>query len=223
MRIVLVTGLLATLLACAPDPGEGKPKAKVEPVDPPKKAEPIAPAAPPAAPPAAAPAAGTAYKVDVAKSKITALGAKITATHPIDFKEFSGSVKVDGTNVTAVEFEVKMPSLIADHPKLTEHLLTPDFFDVQKFPTSTFKSTEVKAGSDVAGMTHTIVGELNVHGQARKITFPAKVEVKPEGVTASSEFVLNRKDFGLVYPGKPDDLIQDNVKMTVQLVAPKAG
>lgn len=222
MRIALVTGLLATLLACAPDPGEGKPKAKVEPVDPPKKAEPAAPAAPPAAPPAAA-ATGTDYKVDAAKSKITALGAKITATHPIDFKEFSGSLKVDGTNVTAVEFEVKMPSLAADHPKLTEHLLTPDFFDVQKFPTSTFKSAEIKAGSDVAGMTHTIVGELNVHGQARKITFPAKVEVKPDGVTASSEFVLNRKDFGLVYPGKPDDLIQDNVKMTVQLVAPKPG
>jgi polyisoprenoid-binding protein YceI len=223
MRITLVAGLIATLLACAPDPGEGKPKAKVEPVDPPKKVEPVAPA-PPAAPPAAAAApAGTPFKVDVTKSKITALGAKITATHPIEFKDFTGTVTVDGTNVTGVSFEVKMPSLVADHPKLTEHLLTPDFFDVAKFPTSTFKSSEIKAGSETAGMTHTIVGELSVHGQARKITFPARLEIKPDGVSASSEFVLNRKDFGLVYPGKPDDLIQDNVKMTVQLVAPKAG
>ncbi|HMV70147.1 MAG TPA: YceI family protein, partial [Myxococcota bacterium] len=107
--------------------------------------------------------------------------------------------------------------------KRDDHLRTADFFDVAKFPTSTFKSLEIKAGSDTAGMTHTIAGELTVHGQARKITFPAKIEVKPEGVTASSEFVLNRKDFGLVYPGKPDDLIQDNVKMTIELTAPKAG
>ena len=40
-------------------------------------------------------------------------------------------------------------------------------------------------------------------------------------MTATTEFVLNRQDFGITYPGRPDDLIQDNVRMNITLVARK--
>lgn len=223
MRTLIASLMIATLAACAADPGEGKPKAKVEDV-PAAKAPPAAPAAPapaPAAPAAAPTPAGDKFTVDAASSKVEALGAKITAQHPIKFKDFTGHLIVNAGQVAQVSYEVKMATLEADVGKLTEHLLTPDFFDVAKFPTATFTSTEIKAGSTEAGFTHTITGDFQIHGVTKRITFPAKLEVKGDAVSASSEFVVNRKDFGLVYPGKPDDLIKDNVKITVALNAKK--
>jgi len=51
------------------------------------------------------------------------------------------------------------------------------------------------------------------------VSFPATVTVAADSVTAQTEFVVNRKDFGIVYPGMPDDLIQDNVLMKISFVA----
>ena len=46
--------------------------------------------------------------------------------------------------------------------------------------------------------------------------------VKPLVVLEVAEFVIDRKDFGVVYPGRPDDLIKDNVRLTIELVAAAA-
>ena len=211
MRHALV---LALLTACAPDPGAGKPKAVVQ--DPP--AEPLRPAAPET--PAATDAGPIeSLTVDTARSKIEALGAKITATHPIVFHQYNGKVALSGDTVSAVSFEVQMDSLESDDPKLTKHLKNEDFFDVPKFPTSTFTSASITAGAQEPGATHTVTGDFTIHGVTKRIAFPATISVQGKEVTARAEFVINRKDFGVVYPGRPDDLVQDNVRMTIQLVA----
>ena len=44
----------------------------------------------------------------------------------------------------------------------------------------------------------------------------------PTEVTAKTEFVVNRQDFEVTYPGKPDDLVQDNVVLQVAFVAARA-
>ena len=211
MRIALASLSLLALSACVEDVGKGRVAAKVEDV------------------PAAAPAAPEAAKVDVktmpvdaARSKVNALGAKITATHPIVFKDYTGEVGMAGDSLHSVAFTVQMATLEADHPKLTAHLKDADFFDVATHPTSAFKSVEVKAGSDAEGdWTHTVVGDMTIRGTTKRITFPAKVAIGDGEVKATSEFVLNRQDFGVTYPGKPDDLVQDNVRMNIELVAPK--
>jgi len=165
--------------------------------------------------------AGDVWAVDASKSSVKALGAKVTATHPIDFGEFEGKLTVADNAVTSVEYTVQVASLVADHPKLTAHLMTEDFFNVQANPTATFKSTEITAGSDTEGMSHTVKGEMMIMGQTKVVTFPANITVTDEGATASTEFALDRQDFGIAYPGKPDDLIQDKVVMTVALAAMK--
>lgn len=214
IALLSVPFVLATLVACVEDVGKDKVAATVEEVPTEAKAEtPKAEVAKPA---------GKALMVDGARSSIRALGAKVTATHPIDFKDFTGTVTVDGETVTAVEFAVTMATLESDHPKLTKHLRDEDFFAVERFPKATFASTGIKAGAEGDGFTHTVSGDLTLRGQTKRITFPAKLEVGSAEVSASTEFVLNRKDFGIEYPGRPDDLIQDNVRMTIAFVAPRS-
>lgn len=195
------------LAACAEDVGEGKVKATVE------------AATPVAATPEAA-ATGKVLKVDAAKSTVGAVAAKVSAKHPITFPTFSGDVTMDGDAVQGVSFDVEMASLFADKEKLTAHLKDGDFFDVGAFPKATFKSTAVTPGGE--GGTHTVTGDLTVRGTTKRISFPATVQVSPNDVSAKAEFVLDRKDFGIVYPGMADDLIQDNVVVNVQFVAPRA-
>ena len=59
--------------------------------------------------------------------------------------------------------------------------------------------------------THTISGDMTLHGRTQRITFPAIVEATDNGVHARAEFTIDRRDFGIVYPGMPDDLIRDEV------------
>ena len=203
---------LLALVACVEDVAKDKVEAEVAEVEPKEEVE---------APEAAPAATGEAWMVDASQSKIEALGAKVTATHPIVFPDYEGKVMVADGKVTGVEFTVQMGTLAADVDKLTEHLKTGDFFDVAQFPTAGFTSSMVKEGSDAEGMTHTITGEFTIHGMTKQITFPAKVEASAESVSASTEFALDRQDFGVTYPGMPDDLIQDKVVLTIELTAAK--
>jgi polyisoprenoid-binding protein YceI len=214
MRAALAFSLL--LLACAEDPGKDKPKATVADAPPMEPARNVEPAKAPAGP-------TVTLAVDAARSKIEALGAKITATHPINFPVFQGKVALTGADISAVSFEVDMNALVADAEKLTTHLKNEDFFDVAKFPTATFQSNAVTAGASEPGATHTVSGDLSLHGVTKRISFPAKLKIEGTEVTANSEFVLNRKDFGIVYAGKADDLIQDNVRMTIAFAATAPG
>ena len=100
------------------------------------------------------------------------------------------------------------------------HLRAPDFFDVAKFPKATFTSSEIKSGGE-KGATHTVTGTLDLHGVKKVLTFPATIKVEPEAVSVASEFAANRQDFGLVYPGKADDLIRDEVLLKLAVKAPR--
>ena len=206
------------LAACAADVGEGKPKAEV--VGAPTTAAPAAPAAAGGTLAVPALSSGARLAIDPQKSSLGALGAKVTATHPITFHTFDGAVGLDGDQVAAVAFAAEVASLESDGPRLTAHLKKPDFLDAATYPTATFASTEVKAGGD--GGTHTVTGDLTIRGQTRRVSFPATIAVTAADVTANAEFVINRHDFGVEYPGKPDDLVQDNVVLKIAFVAPRS-
>lgn len=213
--------------ACAKDPTEGKTVATVsEARQPEAAAEAKQPTAETekAAPGAKAVAVET-LDVDVAASKVGFVGAKVTAQHVGEFKEFTGKVTLADGKLSAVEFEVKPASVVVDGgmPKLEGHLRHEDFFFVEKYPTARFVSTEIKGGSDVEGMNATVTGNLELRGVTRSITFPAYVEVTESGVTAKTEFGINRKDFGIEYPGMQDDLIKDNVLLQIAFQAKRSG
>jgi polyisoprenoid-binding protein YceI len=218
--LALTTGLAA----CTSAPTE--PKAKVGPPTSAaaSAAATTAPATAAASAATSAAPAGTATTLAISteKSKVGFVGAKVTASHEGNFAQFSGSIDLvgDKPESSKVRLEVEMGSLNIDPPKLAGHLKSPDFFDIAQFPKSTFESTTVTAGGE-NGATHTITGNLTMRGVTKSITFPAKITVSPAGVSATADFVINRKDFGVVYAGMADDLIKDDVVLKLALEAPR--
>ena len=88
-------------------------------------------------------------------------------------------------------------------------------------PNATFTSTAIKPAPAGGDATHEITGDLTLRGVTKQVSFPAKLAMTPTEVTGRAEFAINRQDFGIAYPGAPDDLIQDNVLLTVDLTAPR--
>ncbi len=164
--------------------------------------------------PAAAPVALT--------GTIGFVGSKVTGTHEGNFKSWTGTAELkDGKAAGGkLEFTAQIDSLEVDvatanawTPKLLEHLKGPDFFDVAKFATATFKSTAIKA--DGAGFK--ITGNLTLHGVTKGVEFPATIKIEGKEVKGDAEFTINRKDFGIAYAGKQDDLIRDGVVLKIHV------
>jgi polyisoprenoid-binding protein YceI len=197
-------------LACNTDPAKGKTQATVS-----SATGPVT---------AAAPAAGAvSYAFSNEGSSLEFVGAKISAKHQGSFKAFRGTINVVGADPTksTVNAEIDIASLSVEPAKLSGHLKSKDFFDAEQFPKGKFVSTAIKAGGE-NGATHTISGNLELHGVTKGIAFPAKIKIEPEQVTVDAEFAINRKDFSIVYPGMPDDLIKDDVLIKLALHAKKA-
>jgi polyisoprenoid-binding protein YceI len=161
-------------------------------------------------PKAGEPGAATDLTLDRASSKLEFVAAKITKSQSGSFQQFTGTVSLAGEQVQAVHFDVDIASLQTDAEKLTAHLKTKDFLDVEKFPKASFQSTSVVA-KPVGSATHEITGQLTLHGVTQEIKFPASIAFTPDSVTGRAEVGINRQKFGVAYPGMPDDLIKDEV------------
>ena len=207
--------LLPALLALGACTGAGeidaRPEAEVKEVtEPPAPAEPSTPA------PAASVLKG-GLSADGSSSKVEWLGAKVTKAHPGGFKTFTVNAQVDGGAMTAVQAEIQLASIFSDSDRLTGHLKDEDFFHVAKYTTATFASTSVTPNA-AEGATHNITGILDLHGVKKEITFPATVAVTEDGkATLEAEFSINRKDWGISYPGKAEDLIKDTVAISLDI------
>lgn len=169
-----------------------------------------------------APAQGQKYVITPQNSKIEFVGSKVTGKHNGSFGDFSGQIDYAGTPENSrVNITIKTDSLTTDTPDLTKHLKTADFFDVAKYPEATFVSTAIKPGGQ-NGATHTVTGNLTLHGVTKAVTFPATINVTPDAATVESSFSINRKDFGINYAGAADNLIRDDVVLTLHIKATKS-
>ncbi|MFI5300300.1 MAG: YceI family protein [Polyangiales bacterium] len=164
------------------------------------------------------------YTVAADSSKVGFIGSKITGKHEGSFEKFTGTIELtNGKPESAkVSIDIDIASVKTDQDKLITHLKSKDFFDVEHFPKATFVSTSIVA-STTPGSTHTVTGDFELHGVKRAISFPATITVTGDTASATAEFSINRKDFGVVYPGKPDDLIKDGVLIKLAIKGIKAS
>lgn len=168
------------------------------------------------------PAGGERYLITPENSKVEFIGSKVTGSHNGSFQKFSGDINYTGDPTTSrVNVTIDTNSLTSDDPKLTEHLKTADFFDVAKYPEAKFESTAIKPGGD-KGASHTITGNLTLHGVTKSVSFPATIAATPEAITVNSNFAINRKDFGINYAGATNNLIRDDVVLALTVRATKS-
>ena len=122
-----------------------------------------------------------------------------------DFAKFSGNVDIDDKDLakTKVDAVIETASINTGVAKRDEHLKSPDFFDVAKYPTMTFVSRKVKKeGLDKLK----IYGQLTLHGVTKDVVLDVQGLNKsfkdPWGNIkrgASATTTINRKDYGLVW------------------------
>jgi len=119
------------------------------------------------------------------------------------FPKVSGTLTLDESDLTRshVEASIEAASIETSDPQRDAHLKSADFFDVEKFPTLTFKSTRI---SQVGDGELSMAGDLTLHGITRSVVFtvegPTAPGKDPWGNTrmgASATTKINRKDFGL--------------------------
>lgn len=143
----------------------------------------------------------------------------------------TGVVTLDEDEVTdsRVEASIEAASINTRNPERDAHLKSPDFFDVEKFPTLSFASTRVtRKGEDELAME----GNLTIRGVARKVVFvvegPSPQAKDPWGnirVGFSGTAKINRKDFGLTWNAALEAggvLVGDDVTITLDVQAVKA-
>lgn len=154
-------------------------------------------------------------------SKIEFVGSKVTGSHDGGFKSFTGHFHLDGDTLAGSghRIEIDMNSTWSDNDKLTEHLKAPDFFHVEKFPTSTFVATDLRESKSGEKGTHQLTGNFTLHGVEKSIEFPVTVQQSAEQVEIDADFFINRFDYDIKYKGMKDDLIRKEVVIKLDLTA----
>lgn len=165
------------------------------------------------------------YKVDADHSGVNFTIRHFVSNVPGRFRDFDGVIKYDPKNPAAssVEFTVQAASIDTDNNNRDEHLRSPDFFDVQKFPTWTFTSTKVVPKGN---NTLEVTGNMTMHGVTKQITIPVEVMgfVKtPRGEKGGFEtaFKIDRKEYGITWNNVMDSgpVLGDEVKITIAIEA----
>ena len=175
--------------------------------------------------------AQTTYKIDKAHSEadfsIRHMG--ISNVHG-RFGNITGTITFDEKDFTksSVEATIDISTVDTGVAQRDTHLKSPDFFDVAKFPTMTFKSKSIVASGDGYKAT----GDLTLHGVTKTVTLdlekPSKEQLGMDGKSLMRGFAatttLHRQDFGLVWNGtlkSGDNALGDDVKIEISIEGDK--
>lgn len=142
-----------------------------------------------------------------------------------EFTKVTGQVHFDPGKPESLSAEaaIDVSTINTREPDRDNHLKSPDFFHVEKYPAITFKSK--RAVKDTHGLK--LTGDLTIHGVTREVTLdvegPTPPTKDPWGNTrvgASATAKINRKDFGLTYNQALETggvLVGDEVKITIDV------
>jgi polyisoprenoid-binding protein YceI len=172
-------------------------------------------------------AAATTWEIDPAHTTIAfSVRHMMVSNVRGQFGKFSGKVDADEANPTAshVEATIDAASIDTGNAKRDEHLRSPDFLDVAKYPTITFKSKKVaKAGEGAWKIT----GDLTLHGVTREVvldlsdvTPPIKDPMGNLRAGAEAKTTINRQDFGISFNKTLDGggmLVGNEIPITIDV------
>jgi polyisoprenoid-binding protein YceI len=174
---------------------------------------------------------GQKYIIDTKESVITWKGSMV-----FDFEEehvgyvyiAKGELMIEKDSLVGGTAEIDMKTIEYKDKESkntpVKHLKSPDYFDVEKFPISTFSITKV--AYTVRGNIK-VTGNLTIKGITHPVTFPAKIKVKDGMAEANGKVVIDRTQWGIRYrSGKfydnlADQAVSDNIEFLMKIVAKK--
>jgi polyisoprenoid-binding protein YceI len=179
--------------------------------------------------PALALAAPTTFKLDPSHSQVGfSVRHLVISNVRGEFRKYEGTVALDDADParSTVEATIDVGSVDTRVADRDAHLKSPDFFDVAKYPTMTFKSTKVaRAGKDKLAVT----GDLTLHGVTRPVVLDVTVTPEVKGMFGETRRAfaattkIDRKDFGLTWNKvvEAGPAVGDEIAITLDLEAVK--
>jgi polyisoprenoid-binding protein YceI len=190
-----------------------------------------APAQPAAAAAAPAPADPNAWRIDPGHSDISFSIRHFVSRVRGTFGKWAGTIIVDTTDVTkgSVDVTIQAPSIDTQNENRDSDLRSANFFEVEKFPTITFRSTKVEGRKDDL----TVTGDLTIRGVTKPVvlkgrylgvTPPDQRGTRRIGFEAST--MINRLDFGVTWNRAVEGggvMLGDDVRIDIVIEAMKAA
>lgn len=146
-----------------------------------------------------------AWNIDATHSHVTfAVRHMMVSTVKGRFSMLSGTLNIDDANPDKswVDAEVDTASIDTGDPNRDNHLRAPDFFDVEKYPRMTFKSTKIEpAGNN----EYKVTGDLTLHGVTKPVVLNVEYsgQIKdPYGFQRAgfnAKTKISRKEWGLTW------------------------
>jgi polyisoprenoid-binding protein YceI len=171
--------------------------------------------------------ANEAYKFDPSGSAIGFTVHQFLGTTHGKFTRFSGKIDVDREHPenSSVTAQIDVRSIDTHIKKRDDHLRSPEFFNVEKFPQITFKSRSVKRTGPQSG---DILGDLTMHGVTRPITLHVKLLTPISDTTQTRWTVttepISRRDFNLMFASAAETVsgISQTVAINIEIEAKRA-
>lgn len=138
----------------------------------------------------------------------------------------TGTVTLDESDISksSVEASIDVKGLNTGDAKRDDHLRNPDFFDVAKYPTITFKSKKV---TQAAADRFTVVGDLTMHGVTKEVSLDVEGSSKPINdpwgnvkLGGQARTKVNRQDFGMSFSATLDNgglVVGNDVDVTINV------
>ena len=171
--------------------------------------------------------ANEVYKFDQAKSTIGFSVHQFLGTTHGKFKKFDGKIEIDREHPenSSVTARIDARSIDTGIVKRDNHLRSPEFFNVEKYPEITFKSRSVKQTGAQEG---DIVGDLTMHGVTKPITLHVKLLGPPNETNQTRWAVgtepLKRREFNLMFAQAAESVsgISQTVSVTIEIEATRS-
>ena len=130
------------------------------------------------------------------------------------FEGLTGSILFDPANLAGASFNVSVDakSVDTDMEARDNHLRKEEYFDVEKYPKLSFRSTKITTTNKEGYLF--MFGVITIKNISKEISFPFKQTSKDDGILFEGEFKLNRRDFGV--GGKSFSMSDDlNVELSI--------
>jgi polyisoprenoid-binding protein YceI len=171
--------------------------------------------------------ANETYRFDSSASTIGFSVHQFLGTTHGKFTRFSGRIEIDREHpeTSSVTAKIDVRSIDTRIKKRDDHLRSPEFFDVEKFPQITFKSRSVKQTGPQSG---DILGDLIIHGVTKPITLHVKL-LTPTNETSRTRWAVStdpitRRDFNLMFAQATETVsgISQTVAINIEIEAKRA-